>query len=277
MRFLDLVGTLMTITTTTAQLQELARRIAQQEAALAKLRGRLDARLGKLHRRREDLRAKLRDVEAEIEAASPADRPTEQITPMPTDTPKAETPPAQRRARSGSTLPQLLIELVREGNGRPVPIAVLKAETVRRGFPSTSSDIPAMVQARASELVRRGLLRRDRARRGYLLPKETNGSEEPASKHRARRKTVRKPTAQARSSRGTGTGTGQPSLRSVLVSILKKTGRTMSVEELANQAQRAGYRSRSKAFKNVIWVTVSNMPEIEHDPKGGYRLKKGRG
>jgi hypothetical protein len=266
----------MAITATTAQLQDLARRIAQQEAALAKLRGRLDSRLAKLHRRREDLRAKLRDVEAEIEAASPASRPTEQITPTPSDTPKVETLSAQRRLRSGPTLPEFLIELVREGNGRPVPIAVLKAETVRRGFPSRSSDVPAVVQARTSELVRRGLLRRDPAKRGYLLPEVRNGPE-VASKRRAGRKTVRTSTAQARSSRATGTRTGQPSLRSVIVSILKKSGRTMSVEELANQAQRAGYRSRSKAFKNVIWVAVSNMPDIEHDPKGGYRLKRGKG
>jgi hypothetical protein len=27
-------------------------------------------------------------------------------------------------------------------------------------------------------------------------------------------------------------------------------------------------------MKDVIWATMDKMPEVERDPKGGYRLKK---
>jgi hypothetical protein len=262
----------MATTAATQPLQDLAHRIARQEATLAKLRRRLDSRLADLNRRREDLRARLRAVEAEIAAASPNGQAAEQPTPVQAPPAQAATHSAKRRARSGSTLAEFLIGLVSEGNGEPVPVATLKAETVRRRFPTSSSNIPALVETRAWDLARRGLLRRDPATGGFLLPEARNGGTATATTTRKRpaaSKQARKGGPQARN--------GQPSLRSVLLDILKKAGRTLSAQELADQAQQAGYRSQSKDFKSVIWVAVRNMPEVEHDPEGGYRLKKRKG
>jgi hypothetical protein len=259
-------------TTTTSKLQDLARRVAQQEAALAKLRGKLDARLAILNRRRETLRTDLRDVEAQIEAATPDRRTAETSPPIPATQSAPETTSPKQQTRSETSLAAFLIGLVREGKGKPVPIATLKAETVRRGFPTTSSNLKGIVETRASELARRGLLRRDPTSGGYLLPETKSGQEAiptPASKSPAASKKSRKPAPQTRN--------GQPSLRSVLLGILKKVGRTLSAQELADQAKAAGYRSTSKDLRSVVWVTMRNMPEAEHDPKGGYRLKKGKG
>jgi hypothetical protein len=252
-------------------LQELARRIVRQEAALTKLRRRLDTRLADLNRQRESLRAKLRVVEAEIAAASPAGQAGEVTTAVPAPPPQVETPVTKRRKGSGPTLAEFLIGLVREGNGKPVPVATLKAETIRRRFPTTSANVPALVETRAWDLARRGLLRRDPTRGGFLLP-DVKG-DKATSATQGRKGTASKKggntAPQARN--------GQPSLRSVLLDILKKAGRTLSAQELADRAQQAGYRSQSKDFKSVIWVAVRNMPEVEHDPLGGYRLKKGKG
>jgi len=63
----------MATTAAAPKLPDLARRIAQQEAALSVLRRKLDARLTDLNRRREKLRTELRTVEAEIEAVSQAE------------------------------------------------------------------------------------------------------------------------------------------------------------------------------------------------------------
>src|ERR1700692_183625 len=54
----------------TANVQDLARRIAEQEVALTALRRQLDTRLTDLNRRREELRAELRTVKTEIDAVS---------------------------------------------------------------------------------------------------------------------------------------------------------------------------------------------------------------
>src|SRR5205807_658020 len=148
--------------------------------------------------------------------------------------PKAEAPSAKRRVRSGTSLAAFLIGLVREGKGKPVPVAVLKAETVRRHYPSSSSNLPAMVETRAWDLARRGLLRRDPASGGYLLPEAQNGPEgnaTPAGKRAAASKKGRKAAPQAGSSPATRTRNGQPSLRSVLLDILKASARTMSAQE----------------------------------------------
>ncbi len=151
------------------RLQDLARRIPGQEATLAKLRRRLDSRLADLNRRREDLRAKLRTVEAEIAAVSLGAQGGEATAPVPAPPAQAETPSAKRQTRSGLTLPEFLIGLVREGNGKPVPIATLKAETLRRRFPTSSSNIPALVETRAGEPSRRGAAP-PRPRHGRLPP-----------------------------------------------------------------------------------------------------------
>jgi hypothetical protein len=51
------------------------------------------------------------------------------------------------------------MQIVREAK-RPVTIKDLASEVVRRHYPSTSRSLPKMVEARVSEVVKKGLLRR---------------------------------------------------------------------------------------------------------------------
>jgi hypothetical protein len=146
--------------TSTRKLQNLVNRLARQETQLAALRKRLNARLGRLERRREELRTELQAVETEIAVVAPGEKP------------------------------------------EPAPLAA-------NG-------------------------RRKRGRRSRTTP----------------------------------------SLRSILLDLFKKNGRTLSVSELVDQVRKAGYRSQSKDIKNLLWVSLGRMPELERDPKGGYRLKK---
>jgi len=279
----------MATPTATPKLPDLARRIAQQEAALAALRRKLDARLTDLNRRREKLRAELRTVESEIEAVSEGETASPDHASPPQNLSKQSqaAAPAKRSARSFPSLAKFLVQLVREGTGKPLPMATLKEQTVLRGFPSKSGDIRRIVEKRASELVQRGLLRRDPGTGGYVLPKGKNGSRlapPPAAGSKAssgskpsaapRPRATAASAARPRPAPTTGTRRGQPSLRSVLFDIMKKEGRTLSAQELAVLAKRAGYKSQSRDFKNVIWVALGNMPEAERDPRGGYRLKK---
>jgi hypothetical protein len=238
-----------TPTKTARKVKDLVSRIAQQEAALAQLRRQLDTRLADLNRRRETLQAQLRAVESEIDA----------VAARGASSPAPAAAPAQRPATSFPSLAEFLVQLVREANGKPVPLAVLKEQTVRRGFPSKSANLISMVEKRASELVKRGRLRRA-AGKGYLLPQGGNAQRTA-------------PAAEKPKGPAAGGKAGQPTLRSVLLGLLQKAGRSMSVTELAEQAQKAGYQSKSKDFRNVIWVALGNMPEAERDPRGGYRLK----
>lgn len=66
------------------------------------------------------------------------------------------------------------------------------------------------------------------------------------------------------------------SLRATLVDVFRKNGRTLTVSELVDQVRKTGYRSTSKDFKNLLWVSLGKIPELERDPKGGYRLRKGK-
>lgn len=250
-------------TATASRLHDLAHRIAQQETQLAALRRQLDNRLENLNRRRERLREELRTVESELEAVSQS---------LEKDAGPAAAPPAGVEAKpSGQSLSEFLVQLVGEAHGQPVALARLKEETVRRGFPSTSRDLPRMVEKRASELVQRGLLRRDPATKGYLLARGTNGASHPG----AAKPTAGKARGGADQARPSPRGKQAP-LREILLDLFKKSGRTMSVTELAEQALEAGYQTRSKNLKDVLWVALGKMPEIERDPKGGYRLRRGK-
>jgi hypothetical protein len=262
----------MANTTATTKLPELARQIARHESKLARLRHKLDSRLANLNRRREDLRSELRSVETEIEAVAQSGPQNEQTAAAPTPEPVRK----RGRKRSGASLADFLVALVREGKGKPVPMATLKEQTVSRRFPTTSTNLPGMVEKRASELVQGGRLRRDSSTGGYLVSETRNG-QGVASPKTSATPGRKKSSAQSKSSPTTGARRGRTPLRSVLLDLMKKSGRTMSAQELATQARQTGYRSKSRDFKNVVWVVLGDMPEVEHDPTGGYRLKKGQG
>src|SRR5713101_5397119 len=51
----------------------------------------------------------------------------------------------------------------------------IKQQTLQSGFPSSSADLPKMVEKRVYQLAQRGLLRRDTRASGYLLPAAKKG------------------------------------------------------------------------------------------------------
>ena len=70
-------------------------------------------------------------------------------------------------------------------------------------------------------------------------------------------------------------GTGAPA-REVLSKILSESTRPLTGSELAAKAIKAGYRSTSKSFVDVVWVSLGNMKNVEHVPDQGYRLKRSK-
>ena len=59
-----------------------------------------------------------------------------------------------------------------------------------------------------------------------------------------------------------------------MLQALKKAGRTMSAEDLAAHVKQAGYQTTRKDLKEKICKMMAKVPEVERDPKDGYRLKK---
>jgi hypothetical protein len=70
-----------------------------------------------------------------------------------------------------------------------------------------------------------------------------------------------------------GPRTGQPSLRSLLNELLKKSRRPMAAKELAEQVLASGYKTKSTNFLDVIWTGLGQMDNVENVPGKGWRLK----
>jgi hypothetical protein len=268
---------------TTQQLSDLTRRIARQEAKLTTLRHQLEKRLADLNRRRQELRVELRTVEAEIEAVADSSTSRANAPAMPTAAAPIEAPQAGQPTKTTS-LPAFLIELVREANGRPLTVTELQQETVQRGYPTTSKHLREMVGARVADLLKQGRLRREPQFGGLVLAASRTGrqpSAQPTRRQLAPAGAKSKPgaTKAATPSRKAAAGAGsQRSLREVVLSVLKKAGRTLSVEDLAGRVQQAGYQSASKNLKEMIGKRMGRIAEVEHDDsKGGYRLRKRKG
>jgi hypothetical protein len=66
----------------------------------------------------------------------------------------------------------------------------------------------------------------------------------------------------------------QPPLREVLTTILEQCKEPIGGGELAQKALETGYKSTSKSFRDVVWVNLGQMKNVEHIPGKGYRLKK---
>ena len=64
-------------------------------------------------------------------------------------------------------------------------------------------------------------------------------------------------------------------LRPVVLQVLGKNKKGLSLNDLADKILEAGYKSNSVNFKNVVYQCLYNTSEIEHDAvKGVYKLKK---
>jgi hypothetical protein len=258
--------------TTTIPLHDLAQRIQQQEAELAKLRKEHESRqvqLAQLTRRRGELQAQLEKIEAEIQTVGPGGAP-ERVSPA--ATPKAK--PALGRRAGGISFPQFLADIVGEVK-RPITTRELTEEVVRRKFPTTSTNIQAMVETRVYDLIRKGVLRRSGSQKGVIPGKAFVAGKPAAAKAPsmpAKKAVAAKPAA---SSKAKADGKKQ-TLHDALTRVLAKSSRPLNTQELADQALADGYQTKSKDLKNVIWVGISKMKNIERIPGKGYRLKKGK-
>jgi len=280
----------------TTPLTDLARRITNQEAELQKLRSEFEERqrkLASLTKRKEALQTQLRQIEAES-AALVTGVPKKSKISRPTRAKASKGQPARNvkgrsvkptaPARSptteaGLTLPNLIVRIVQEARGA-LSVSQIAEEALRRGFTSTSGNFQKMVAIRVHELRRKGVLRPADGQAGFVLGKSSRNQAASARGSALPKKS---------SSNGTPAGwknskpsqgnhkAEQPSLRSVLTTLLERSKGPLLVRDLAKRALGSGYRSASKDFENVVQVTVARMDDIVNVPGKGYRLKKGKG
>ena len=271
-------------------LNDLVRRISNQEAELEKLRREFEERqrkLASLAKRKQALQAQLRQIDSETallvtgKAAAGRSKPTKKAKRQSARETKSRlTKAPASRGKSGTdvalTLPHLIARIVQEARS-PLSISQIAKEALRRGFKSTSSNFPKMVAIRVHELRRKGVLRPADDQSGFVLGKSsrTQAASARGSVH-----------SQGKSRNGTPGGwnhakpskgnrrEGHASLRSVLTRLLERNKGPLLVRDLAKQALSAGYRSESKDFENVVQVTVARMDSLVNVPGKGYRLKR---
>jgi hypothetical protein len=265
-----------------ASLDILQKQIAHQESELQRLRQKLEDRqsqLAALTDRKHGLEAQLRQVEGEIARVTAG-----RFKPRVTSAKRTSRMSASaKRASDRPSLPRMIVELVKEA-AQPVTVHQLVATLRRRGYHSASDRFRKMVGVRVYELRRKGILRHAPDRSGYLVGKLPNGRVATATNSEAATKTtLSKQTAKiATQSAGkpvsnkakTAPEKAQPKLQEVLTSLLRKSKRPLTGAELAEQAQAAGYRSNSRDFRQVVWVMLSRMDNIENVAGKGYRLKR---
>lgn len=65
------------------------------------------------------------------------------------------------------------------------------------------------------------------------------------------------------------------SLRTVVIDVLAKNKKGLSVRDIAQKVKDTGYKSNSRKFENVVYQCLYHTQEIVHDESTGlYRMKK---
>jgi hypothetical protein len=161
------------------------------------------------------------------------------------------------------------------GARRPITARELAGEVMRQKFPTTSKDIPQLVKSQVSKLTPQGIFQRAKGQPGVVLAGAKGKPKPPAvrAKRRPGKEGGKKAPSPKTARNGAADGK-KPSLRTVLTELLAKRQEPVAVSELAAQAKAQGYRSQSKNFKNVLWVALRQMDNVENVPGRGYRLKK---
>jgi hypothetical protein len=265
--------------TTTVPLDNLADRIAQQQAELESLRKELEARqtrLAKLNEKKDILEQRLRQLDADIEAVNQGKTPLRRpAKPAVTASPAHPTRPKKKApsppdAKPPKRMADLLVDIVSETNG-PVTAKPLAEELQKRGFFTESPNLPRIVKARLNDLVREGVLRRSEDQAGVIMGKAAGKSKAQAGRRKKGRK---KDAASKASSRVSANGRTKAPLRSIVTKILAKRTQPLPARELAEQAKAKGYVTKSKDLTSVLWVLLGKMDNVENVPGEGYRLKK---
>jgi hypothetical protein len=162
-------------------LEELQRRIAEQEAELARLRSLL-IRLADLVRRKDDLLDQIQELDAEIHGLGGG-----QADPGRAQTNRGNRKSKPKRSRptpTGNKLPsaaEMIVRILHEAGGGPMPVRDLAREARRRGLRSRSSNFRRVIETRTTEMVKNGILSRAPNRAGLVLhavvPPTTSSSE----------------------------------------------------------------------------------------------------
>jgi hypothetical protein len=257
----------------TLTLEDIQQRIAKRDSELQSLRRQLEARqsqLASLTQRKQELEAELQQVEADMAAISAGKQP-KAVAPKPS-TPSPAPSPTAGPMQSQPALADLIVTMIREA-GRPLTVKQMTDEAKRRGFQSSSANFAKVVESRTHALKDRGVLRRSATQPGYVLV-------HPADGQVPRRKPGRPPGSGKKAMATPAVG-GQKAkrtpLRVVLTEILKKASRPLTGSELADEAMKAGYRTRSPRPPDVVWAMLNQMENVENIRGQGYRLKRGRG
>lgn len=65
------------------------------------------------------------------------------------------------------------------------------------------------------------------------------------------------------------------SLRMIVMDLLGKSKKGLSISELRERVEQTGYRSRSKNFNNVLYQCLYNTDGIAHEKETGKYVLKG--
>jgi hypothetical protein len=125
--------------------------------------------------------------------------------------------------------------------------------------------------------VKKSLLRRAGDSSGLVLaqaPRSPKSAETTATSNTEKKKTLK--SAKPAPTTTPAEPAKWRSLHEVLTHVLEKSSRPLSAQELAERVTQSGYESKSKDLKNVIWVSVGKLANVERVPGKGYQLKKGK-
>jgi hypothetical protein len=166
-------------------LDQMAQRIAKQEAELRALRQEYATRkqrLDELIRRKKTLQAQLAQVESALQEFDRSKLAPPAPAPKPAPAAKPPKPAAAQPVKPKQPLPltELLANILRE-TGRPLSNRELTEEVRRRKFPSKAGDLLKQVTTRVSELIKKGVLRRTKDQKSVTLAGSTDGKKSPPS------------------------------------------------------------------------------------------------
>lgn len=65
------------------------------------------------------------------------------------------------------------------------------------------------------------------------------------------------------------------SLRTIVMDLLGKSKKGLSISELHERVEQTGYRTRSKNFRNVLYQCLYNTEGISHEKETGKYILKG--
>jgi hypothetical protein len=154
----------------TPPLDNLQQRIAQQEAQLESLRS-LQAQLAELTRRKDELLAQVQEIDIAIHALSRGEAAPARVRPT-----GRKAPPQSKSDQSGTladkvpSTAELIVQILREAGGGPLPVRDITREFRRRGFQTSSTNFRKVIETRTIEMVKKGLLTRAPNRAGLVLP-----------------------------------------------------------------------------------------------------------